>query len=89
MSDILERIRREPTCSPEDAFEVLGCGRTAGYEALRTRTFPVPVLRVGRRWRVPTAPLLRAVGADDDTTVNAKSPAQTGPRRIEQHRGSG
>ena len=45
---------------------VLGVGRTRAYELLRAGELPFPVLRVGRRVAVPTAPLLRLLGLDGD-----------------------
>lgn len=46
------------------AARVLGIGRTKAYQLARSGTFPVPVVRVGDRYRVPTAPLLRLLGLD-------------------------
>lgn len=40
------------------AASVLGIGRTKAHELARAGRFPVPVLRYGRRYRVPTAPIL-------------------------------
>jgi predicted DNA-binding transcriptional regulator AlpA len=51
-----------PTISAEEAFVLLGCGRTSGYDMLRAETFPVPVLRLGHKIRIPTAPLLELLG---------------------------
>jgi hypothetical protein len=51
-----------PTLSAEEAFRLLGCGRTSGYQQIREGTFPVRVLRLGRTLKVPTAPLLAALG---------------------------
>src|SRR6266704_412389 len=48
----------QPTLSAEEAFRLLGCGRTSGYEMIRRDEFPVPVLHLGRVIRIPTAPLL-------------------------------
>ena len=39
------------------AASVLGIGRTSAYELVRTGRWPTPVLRLGRRIRVPTAAL--------------------------------
>lgn len=39
------------------AGSVLGMGRSASYEMARRGDFPVPVLQVGRRYRVVTAHL--------------------------------
>ena len=44
------------------AASVLGFGRTTAYAMVAAGTFPVPVLRVGRIYRVPVAPLLRLLG---------------------------
>lgn len=44
------------------AGQVLGMGRTAAYEAARRGDFPVPVLRVGNRYRVATAHLRELLG---------------------------
>lgn len=44
------------------AADVLGIGRTAAYEAARRGDFPVPVLRVGNRYRVATAHLRDLLG---------------------------
>jgi hypothetical protein len=44
------------------AAAVLDIGRTAAYELVRTGQWPTPVLRLGRRIKVPTAPLLALLG---------------------------
>lgn len=44
------------------AAELLGIGRTISYALVRENRFPVPILRVGRLIRVPTAPLLELLG---------------------------
>jgi hypothetical protein len=51
-----------PTIKPEEAFALLGCGRSSGYEQIRQGAFPVPVLRLGYKIRIPTAPLLELLG---------------------------
>lgn len=40
------------------AARVLGLGRTTAYELARAGLWPTPMLRIGRRFKVPTAPLL-------------------------------
>lgn len=50
-----------PTISLMTAAEALGCGRTLAYELAREGTFPCPVQRLGRVYRVRTADLLRAL----------------------------
>ena len=44
------------------AARALGIGRTRAFELVRRGEFPVPVLRVGSTWRVPTASLLETLG---------------------------
>ncbi|MFD0279772.1 hypothetical protein ACFVHB_38590 [Kitasatospora sp. NPDC127111] len=44
------------------AGKALGIGRTRAFELARRGEFPVPVLRVGSTWRVPTAQLLTLLG---------------------------
>jgi hypothetical protein len=62
-----EEIRALPvSVDPEPAFNALGIGRTRGYALLNAGDFPVPVLRIGSRYKVPKAPLLRYLGIDTD-----------------------
>ncbi len=44
------------------AARLLGIGRSSAYELVRTGQWPTPVIRAGRLIRVPTAPLLAALG---------------------------
>lgn len=46
------------------ANEVLGISRAVGYELLKRDDYPVRVLRVGRKYVVPVAGLLDALGID-------------------------
>ena len=46
----------------DTANAILGLGRSTGYELARRGQYPVPVLRVGRRFIVPVAGLLDALG---------------------------
>jgi hypothetical protein len=62
-----------PTVGIELAARLLGCGRTLAYELARRGEFPCRVLRLGRRYVVPSADLLRLLGipptgADGNTT---------------------
>ena len=47
-----------PVITLSTAAQLLGIGRTAAYELVRTNAWPTPVLRLGRLIRIPTAPLL-------------------------------
>jgi predicted DNA-binding transcriptional regulator AlpA len=46
------------------AGSVCGMGRSAAYEQARAGTFPVPVLRIGCRYRVVTAHIVNLLGLD-------------------------
>jgi excisionase family DNA binding protein len=52
------------------AAKALGIGRTTAYQLARSGDLPVPVLRLGVRYRVPTAALLQVLGIEP-----AESPA--------------
>ena len=49
----------------ETAASVLGIGRTTAYRLARSKTFPVPVLRVGHRYVVAVETLLKALGVTE------------------------
>jgi hypothetical protein len=51
------------TTDVETAGAVLGIGRTKAYELAQVGEFPVKILRVGRRYLVPTPALLELLGA--------------------------
>jgi hypothetical protein len=55
----------------ETAGSVLGIGRTTAYALARADAFPVPVLRVGRRYIVAVEGLLAALGADGQEPLQA------------------
>jgi excisionase family DNA binding protein len=44
------------------AGAILGIGRSKAYELAKNGEFPVAVLRVGRRYLVPTSALLTLLG---------------------------
>lgn len=48
------------------AAEVLGIGRTTAYTSARAGTFPVPLVRTGRRYRVVVARLIEFLGLDEE-----------------------
>ncbi|MEW2065742.1 helix-turn-helix domain-containing protein [Streptomyces sp. NPDC007346] len=47
------------------AAKALGIGSTTAYRLIREGQFPCPVIRVGRRYRIPTTDLMRALGIDN------------------------
>jgi hypothetical protein len=53
-----------PTLNVEQAATILGCGRTLAYALVRRGEFPSKVLRLGNRYVIPTADLLRVIGID-------------------------
>ncbi len=55
----------EPTVSVEQAAKILGVSRGLAYQAVHHDQ--LPAIRIGRRLRVPTAPLLRLIGSDPAT----------------------
>jgi excisionase family DNA binding protein len=57
------------------AARALGIGRTLAYRLVRDNRFPVPVLRAGRHYRVPSATLLAALGLNRQTTDTAPDQA--------------
>jgi excisionase family DNA binding protein len=53
-----------PTLSLPEAARWLGISRGTAYQLARSGGLPVPVLRLGRRLRIPTALLLGALGVN-------------------------
>lgn len=53
-----------PTLDLPEAGRLLGIGRTVAYQLARRGEFPVRVLRLGNRCKVPTADLLALLGVD-------------------------
>ncbi|MFN2640964.1 MAG: DNA-binding protein [Actinomycetota bacterium] len=58
---MLDLLPDSPTCSVDEAARALGTGRAVMYESIRQTgaVAGIPVIRVGRLVRVPTAPLRR------------------------------
>ena len=52
-----------PTMTVEDLAELLQCGRTATYDAVRRGE--IPSFKVGRRFIIPTAAVRRQLALDD------------------------
>jgi len=50
-----------PVVDVPTAAAILGIGRTAAYELIRTGAWPTPILRLGRLIRIPRGPLLDLV----------------------------
>lgn len=54
---------------------LLGISRTSAYQLAAADALPVPVIRIGRSLRIPTAPLLALLG---------HAPATDGPREADR-----
>lgn len=57
-----ELMAAGPTTKLPLAAAALSMSRTQAYTAIQRGEFPVPVIRVGRRIIIPTAPLLDLLG---------------------------
>ena len=55
------------------AASVLGVGRSTAYDLIRRGDFPVPVVRLGTRLRVPTDPLLVFLETGDPTGPSGRA----------------
>jgi hypothetical protein len=71
----------------ETAGRLLGLGRSAAYQLVKDGGWPTPVLRLGRRWRVLTAPLLALLGIDgfEPSPAGATLPASPTAPAIFRH----
>lgn len=62
-----ELLALPPTVDIPTAGSALGLSRTKSYQMFQSGQWPiddVPVLRLGKRFKVPTAPLLRYLGIE-------------------------
>lgn len=50
------------------AARVLGIGRSAAYELVRSGSWPTPVIRMGKLIKVPTAPMAALLGVASSTS---------------------
>jgi excisionase family DNA binding protein len=60
VGSLVDLGRLPPTISVEEAAGLLGVSRSAAYRAAKAGQ--LKTLRMGRKLRVPTAPLLRMLG---------------------------
>ena len=63
----LDELRQWAAVKPEVAFEAIDISRSSGYDAIKRGE--IPSVRIGHRLLIPTAPLLRLLGADVAPTV--------------------
>lgn len=64
MDDRLKQALKGLTISVETAGQALGIGRNAAYAAAKRGD--IPTLRIGRNIRVPTAPIRRMLGLEQE-----------------------
>ena len=67
LHELLAELRSEPVCGVETAARALGLGRTLAHETIREtgELAGVKAIRVGRRIRIPTRPILERLGYDE------------------------
>jgi excisionase family DNA binding protein len=65
-----------PALDVETAARVLGLSLTTARDLVRRGEWPSPVLKVGRQYRIPTAPLLEVLGIAPDSS---EAEPATGP----------
>lgn len=59
------------------AAAILQIGRTAAYDLIRAGRWPTPVLWLGHRIRLPTAPLLTLLGLSTEPPAALPPPADS------------
>jgi predicted DNA-binding transcriptional regulator AlpA len=62
VASLSELTQLPPTLDLVEAARLLGIGRTLAYEMVREETWPTPIIRAGRKIRVPSTPLLGLLG---------------------------
>lgn len=66
-----------PALMVEQAADLLGIGLTTARDLVRRGEWPTPVLRLGRQYRIPTAPLLDLLGlSGNDAAAGARDTAE-------------
>jgi predicted DNA-binding transcriptional regulator AlpA len=53
------------TCTPKELAQLGVWGESKIYDMLREGTFPVEPIKIGNRWRLPTAAVLKYLGLED------------------------
>ena len=56
------------------AASIFGLSRTAAYDLVRQEQFPVPVIRIGARYRVPVAAILAVLHLAPDPPPRPQPP---------------
>ncbi|MCX7542163.1 helix-turn-helix domain-containing protein [Corynebacterium sp. P5848] len=58
------QIPNRPAISLPEAADILTIGRSTAYALAQKNQFPTPVIKIGGRYVVPTAPLRQLLGVD-------------------------
>ena len=61
---VLAKLSGKTSTDLVDGLDLYGIGRTAGYELAARDELPFPVFRLGRKYVVPVAPLLKSLGLE-------------------------
>lgn len=78
-----EELRKLPSViGVEQAGRALGMTRQTSYNMVKAGEFPVPVHKLGGRYKVPTHPLLRFLGVEPDHGVDTPDPTSSGDAPI-------
>jgi excisionase family DNA binding protein len=72
------RTTPRPFVSVEEAALLLGEARSTLYRALKSGSFPVPVIRIGARLRIPRIAIDRLI-AGEDLPLSIRIPNPSGP----------
>ncbi|MHB8341627.1 MAG: helix-turn-helix transcriptional regulator [Mycobacteriales bacterium] len=67
-----------PALDLPEAARIVGIGRSAAYELVRTGGWPTPVLHLGHRIKIPTEPLLGLLGLSTSRLGPADSAGEPG-----------
>jgi hypothetical protein len=64
IKESVRRLLSEPTITVQEAGLIFGLSRNAAYEAAKRKDFQT--IRMGKKIVVPTAPIRRQLGIDDE-----------------------
>lgn len=67
-----ELLRLPVAVDVPTAGRVLGLSRNTAYRQVRQGTFPLPVIRAGRQYRIPRAAILQMLGMTDPSSSSAR-----------------
>jgi hypothetical protein len=71
----LDELRSTPVIKPKRWSELSGCARSSVYDQIANGS--LPSIRLGNAIVIPTAPLLRLLGADPEGAVEVEARSRT------------